>query len=473
MTVNVQSSMSERHHVSRAVWPIAFAMAWLLFRVPSLPGQQNSTEPTVTAGGDETAPSTTGGYSGPAILSRGTQPAVTGGEYDSIQPFLSVNRIYGTGLNGALSGPSPNALQSGLDLGFGLRATHRWRKATLQVEYTDSYRDYTGHTVENGLNQFITATLVSRLRRHLLLSIRQTGGILKQDIGSLLIQPDLLESSSTLPASEPFSTGMKLVNSTVTLTYQKTRRLSFSGSINGSVVRENSALLVGLNSFTGSADVNYRLSSRSNIGMDSSFSHFTYTTFGSTNVESVAVDYSWRATRSIDLSLQLGIAHSDTLGLAIVPIDPAVGALLGESNAIQASHWIINTPMMNIRVKKQWHRTSADLGYQRGVSPGNGLAIASTQESLIAGLHYSSAKRWTVSLQAGRTTLADLDGAGSYTETTVGASFERLIRPGVQAVARFDILPVNYAGLLGLNRTYYRGEIGFMFSPKEIPITLR
>ena len=473
MTVHVQSSINERYRVSRATWPIAFAMAWLLFGVALLPGQQSSTEPTVNSGEDETAPAITGGYSGPAILSRGTQPAVTGGEYDSIQPFLSVNRMYGTGLNGALSGTSPNALQSGLDLGFGLRGTHRWRKATLQIEYTGSYRDYTGQTVENGLNQFITTTLVSQLRRHLVLSIRQTGGILKQDIGSLLIQPDLLESSSTLPANEPFSTGMKLIDSTVTLTYQKTRRLSFSGSIDGSVVRENSMLLVGLNSFTGSADVNYRLSSRSTVGLDSSFSHFSYTTFGSTDVESAAVDYSWRATRSIDLSLQLGIAHSDTLGLAIVPLDPAVGALLGEVNAIQVSHWAINTPMMNVRVKKQWHRTSADLSYRRGVSPGNGLAIASTQESLTAGLHYSNAKHWTVSVQAGRTTLADLDGAGSYTGTTIGASFERLIRPGVQAVARFDILPVNYAGSLGLSRTYYRGEIGFMFSPKEIPITLR
>jgi hypothetical protein len=35
------------------------------------------------------------------------------------------------------------------------------------------------------------------------------------------------------------------------------------------------------------------------------------------------------------------------------------------------------------------------------------------------------------------------------------------------------VRPVSYTGSQGLNRTYYLGEIGFIFSPSEIPIALR
>ncbi len=69
--------------------------------------------------------------------------------------------------------------------------------------------------------------------------------------------------------------------------------------------------------------------------------------------------------------------------------------------------------------------------------------------------------------------MAELGAAGSYTGNTIGASFNRLIRPGLQAVARFDVRPVNYIGPQDLNRTFYRGEIGFIFSGSQIPIALR
>jgi hypothetical protein len=127
----------------------------------------------------------------------------------------------------------------------------------------------------------------------------------------------------------------------------------------------------------------------------------------------------------------------------------------------------------NARVSKQWRRASADLSLGRGISGGNGLVLASTQTSMTAGLHYSRADRWTVSVQAGRTMMEQLATAGSYTGNTYGASFSRLMRPGLQAVGRFSLLPINYTGTQGVNRTYYRGEVGIIFTPSQIPVALR
>lgn len=479
MTLSVQSSLRDQYRGMKTPRHIAFVVAWLLlFRVPLLTAQQDPTEPNGSLGQDETAVSNSDAYSGPAILSRGNQPAIVGAEVDTIQPFLNLTRIYGTGLTGGLSSSDPNALQSGIQVGFGLKGTHRWRRTTFQIEYQGDYRDYSvpagaNDAIGNGLNQMLVATAVSQLRRHLVLSIRQTGGILTQGTGGLLLQPAFLESSSTLPTNEPFSGGLKLIDSLVALTYQATQRLSFSGSIEGSFLRQDSVALVGTNSGILTADLGYRLSSRSTIGLDYGFSHFGYTSFGSADVNRAGIDYSWRAAKSVNLAFQIGMAHSNILSLAAVPIEPELGAVLGVTTGIQEVQHSINTPVMNARVTKQWRRASADLGYQRGISPGNGLVLASTQTALTAGFHYSHADRWTLSVQAGRTTMEQLAVAGSYAGNTYAASFSRLIRPGLQAVGRFSVLPVNYIGPLGFDRTYYRGEFGFIFSPSQIPVSLR
>ncbi len=479
MTVSVRFSLADQDRAATSLRHIGFVIAWLmLLQLPPLVAQQDTTEANGNPAGDESAATSTEVYSGPAMLSRGNQPAITGAAVDTIQPFFNLTRIYGTGLAGGVSANDPNALQSGVQLGFGMKGTHRWRRTTLQVVYQGDYRDYSGLAAGtgptgNGLNQMMVATAVSQLRRHLELSIRQTGGILKQDVGGLLLQPAFLESSSTLPTNEPFSSGLKLIDTVATLTYQKTRRLSFSGSIEGSFLRQDSIALVGTNSGIVTADMAYRLSNRSTIGLDYGFNHFGYTTFGSADVNRAGMDYSWRATKTVNLEFQAGMAHSSTVALATVPLDPDLAALLGEGAAIQVSHRSLNTPVMNARVTKQWRRASADLGYQRGISPGNGLVLASTQTSLNAGFHYSHADRWTLSLQAGRTSMEQLAAVGSYTGNTYGASFSRLIRPGLQAVGRFSVLPVNYIGPQGLDRTYYRGEIGLIFSPNQIPVALR
>ena len=285
MTLSVQSSLADRHRTPKVLWHFVFVIAWLLLlQVSPLAAQQDSPEPSVNLPADETAVPEGAAFSGPAILSRGNEPATIGAEVDTIQPFLNLTRIYGTGLTGGLSSNDPNALQSGIQVGFGLKATHRWRRTTLQIEYQGDYRNYSGVTVNNGLsgnglNQMLVATAVSQLRRHLVLSIRQTSGILRQDTGGLLVQPAFLESSSTLPTNEPFSSGLKLIDTVVSLTYQETPRLSFNGSIEGSFLRQDSLELTGTNSGILSADMGYRLSSRSTIGLDYGFSHFGYTSF--------------------------------------------------------------------------------------------------------------------------------------------------------------------------------------------------
>ena len=63
--------------------------------------------------------------------------------------------------------------------------------------------------------------------------------------------------------------------------------------------------------------------------------------------------------------------------------------------------------------------------------------------------------------------------ATSYTGYLAGVSVTRSIRPSMQMVARFDARPFSYVGPAIPARNLYRASIGFMFTPRELPVVLK
>ena len=63
--------------------------------------------------------------------------------------------------------------------------------------------------------------------------------------------------------------------------------------------------------------------------------------------------------------------------------------------------------------------------------------------------------------------------ATSYTGYLAGVSVTRSIRPSMQMVARFDARPFSYVGPAIPARNFYRASIGFMFTPRELPVVLK
>src|ERR1019366_7756797 len=113
------------------------------------------------------------GNNGPADLSRGHQPMIgQGSAFATFQPFFNVSEFYDSGPNAALSGSTPN-VSTGLALGFGLTGTHRWNRATLNVQYEGNYQRYSQQSTFVGMNQFLNLTAVVPLQHHLTFSFGQ------------------------------------------------------------------------------------------------------------------------------------------------------------------------------------------------------------------------------------------------------------------------------------------------------------
>jgi hypothetical protein len=459
-----------------------------LLLVPLLPlaGQDEQGNVSAVQAGVTAAPE----YSGPAVLSRANQPVIGQFAFASIQPFFSVNQFYETGPNAALSGGTPNG-SMGLALALGLTGTHHWKlygkNVILSVHAEGEYQRYSRQSTILSTNQLLDLTAVVPLQHHLTISFRETAGTTRQDFGTLLLQPQFQATSTPVPSNEPFNTPVKFVNSMCTIVYHKSPRLSFSASVDESLMRGSfgagvdesllqgqSSSLVGTNSTAVKGDVNYQLTPRTTVGLDYAFDHYGYTTFGSGDFNVASLDYSWRVTRTVEVAVQVGAAHGTVRSLSLVPIDPQIAALLGVTAAVSLSDQVVNTPSYSARLMKSWRHASADLDYQKSVSPGNGLVLASTIETATGGFRYTVRNGWALSLQGGWAALSALSSTTSkYSSYTANVIISHAIRPGLQTVATFGARPFTYVGPAAPNRTYYIAQIGLMFSPRPLPIVLR
>ncbi len=409
-------------------------------------------------------------YTGPAVLSRENQPRI--GQAPALvilQPFFYVNQLYGTGIVGD---GNPGQAVGGIEAGFGIRGTHRWKRVDVDLNYEGNFRDYTQQTGLAGTNQYLRTTAVVQLKRHLNLALRQTVASVIQDLSSLSVQP--LELSGGPPASEPYDNRATLLDSQATLTYQKSRRLSFTGSMEGSITRRASAPLVGTDEVLVGGDVAYLLSRHATVGVNYNFTHYGYATFGSANMGTIAGNLSWRLSRTVDVGMQLGMTHGVVVGLAAVPLDAEVAALVGTESGIQVSHQPFSSPILHARVSRRWRSATAHLGYQRGISPGNGLILTSYTTSVDAGFRYMFSREWNLSMRAGRTSMQSLFGSTtptSYIGYIGDVSLSRSIRPNIQLVARFDVRPYVYSS--SQIRPFYSSTIGVKFTTREWPVVLR
>jgi hypothetical protein len=116
-------------------------------------------------------------------------------------------------------------------------------------------------------------------------------------------------------------------------------------------VRRQSSALYGVTGAVARGDLEYRISRHSTLGVDYRFTYFDYTRgFGTTDINSVGVNYSTQLTRHMQLSARIGGARVQSSSLAEVTLDPALAALLGETEAIQAAYRLNYVPDMQVRL---------------------------------------------------------------------------------------------------------------------------
>jgi hypothetical protein len=416
-------------------------------------------------------------YGGPAILSRGgTSTLRVPTENIRIRPFLTVNGNYDTGITPVTvssQGKIPNDSSLGVEVAAGLFGYHRWKSATLGVDYRGSYREYTKNSYYNGTDQSLSLMYTKQAARHLTYTLRESAGLFSRNFYSPGPYNLIDATFSNTPTTDIFDGRTIYLSTMADVVYQATSRLSFNIGGDGFVVRRRSSSLYGLTGYRARADMAYRTSRFATSGLAYDFTHFEYTKgFGGSDIHTLALTQAFRLSRNWELSLRAGGSRVETLGLIQVAIDPVIAAIIGINQGIQVIYRVNWVPAANVLLTRKFHYATLTANYNRGVSPGNGVYLTSRQESETGGLSYSGIRKANIGLYAGYTSYGSLTQTlGNFSAFTAGGGFTYQISGPLHFLTHYDYRRYDISGSV-FQRPSYRATIGIGFSPKDVPLSL-
>ena len=425
---------------------------------------------------DSPAASSDAEYSGPAILSRGESAATQTEAPIAFRPYIGIAGIYDTGLVAVSVTPTgqiPSSDLYGLEANLGAYTYHVWKHTTLALDYKGDFREYST-SYWDGTDQFLSLILTHQPTKRVTFTLRTQSGLysnnyfLSSALGSA--DPNYLQ----LPQNDIYDNRVVFGGVSADLTYRLTHRLSFNLGGEGSLVRRQSSALYGMTGAAAHGDLEYRISRHSTLGADYRFTYYEYTKgFGNTTISSVGLNYSTQLSPHVQLSARIGGARVQSSSLTEVTLDPALAALLGVSESIQAAYLLNYVPDMQVRLMDTFRRSQFTLAYLNQVIPGNGIYLTSRNNSVNASYSYSGVRHWNFGANAtyGRMT-ALVQTIGAYTAYGAGIGITRDLGRGLHTVLRLDSRHYDIASGAMFTQTEYRMSLGLNFSPGDLPLVL-
>jgi hypothetical protein len=417
-------------------------------------------------------------YQAPSTLSRDKSLiGEHGGELLDLRYYFEVSGVYDSGLATLTTNSQGNAINVGaaygVETGFGVIASRKWKRDKLSLEYKGAYRQYSVTNAAQGLDQFLNLAYSRQLSPRLTLDLKDTAGTVSLANGAFSYLPLSNTDLFAIPANELFDIRTNFVQSRVDLTWQQTARLSFGVGGEGFVVRRSSLALAGLDGYDARANVAYRLTTRQTLSGDYDYIYYDFQrAFGDSKLQSVALGYSAALSRKWDLSLRAGAIRIDSLGITQVSIDPAIAEIVGQSFADVTYAREVYAPLEEARLMRHFDRSSLTLDYSVGATPGNGVYLTSRQTAATAQYSYTGYQRWTFALNSGYSELSAVGQTlGKYTNLQGGTAVTYKVGSETNIQFRYD-----YRHYTTQNTIYEKDSsrlsLGLAFSPGERPLAI-
>lgn len=416
-------------------------------------------------------------YAGPAILSRGDAPAALTSAPVAFRPFFEFSAIYDTGLAGVgvnQQGELATTAAEGIQFSGGVSGSHTWRHTTVGLDYRGDINHYFKQTFFDNSDQFLNLGIRHQFTRHISLNLRESAGLFDQgfNLGAIEQAVPFDASQSLLPNTNFFDNRTEYLSTQADLIIQKTSRLSFDLGGAGYINRRRSTSLYGLTGANATGDVQYRLTRRITIGADYQYEHFSFTRiFSSTDLHSGAGSFSMRISKTLEFSGYAGFTRSESYFVQTVPVDPAIAALLGISNAQTVNYSIRYIPNLNGRFSRTVHNGIIYLTGGHLVVPGNGLFLTSAQTTGALGYNYTGIRRWSFGVSAIYNKASSFGNIiGSYGNEGGVINASRQIARSFHAVFSFAGNRYISSTFTQYNRPIYAVRIGVGWSPGNIPL---
>jgi hypothetical protein len=342
--------------------------------------------------GDESG-SQSGEYTGPAVLSRSYSINTLAVPTDlKWHESVSYSEIYDSGTTREVpgaTGPAPGG-SSGASLGWTFSGGRLIHRDQFGFVYSGSMSVYAGNGSLNGTNQQLSMNYSHLFTRRLSLVMTNSGSLLSSNYA---LQNPIPTSGTSIanvnlgssPSVQPTDTSTKQFSSQVSLNWQETARLSYNMSMGYFAIVRGSGL-IGSTGTQAQGTVNYRFSPRTTVGLYYSYGRNQYAQgLGVSDSSSGGLSYSFALNKSTQLRIRAGLSSTETIAETLVPLPPLVAFLLGTTTGIADVYRKASSSDLSGQLVKDFGRSlTGSLAYAKGVSPGNGILLTSTEQTLSA-----------------------------------------------------------------------------------------
>jgi hypothetical protein len=276
------------------------------------------------------------------------------------------------------------------------------------------------------------------------------------------------------PTNDFFDNRTISLSTQVSLTIQKSTRLSYSLGGDGFLTRRRSSSLYGASGIGAHGDVMYRLSRRSTFGAVFQYIRYSFTGIsGGTDMYTVAASYSRSFTPTVQMSVTGGISKYENVFVEIVPIDPAIAAVIGISSAQRVTYVKNYMPNVGFRLSKVVPRGTLFATVSNSLNPGNGLFLTSTSFNAGVGYSYSGFRLWSLSAGANYNTSTSWGNVyGQYGSYSATLSASRQIVKMTHGVLSVFLRKYDSGDFQNYNKWSYGVNLGVSFTPGDIPVRL-
>lgn len=390
-------------------------------------------------------------------------------DHDFVNYFVFANGIYDTTVPILQGSQTVTGGSFGWDVGGGITASHELHDGDFSVSYRGDYRSYVDSAYSAGTNQSLLLSFNKRLSRHWSFFTTQAAGILQYGGGSYSVAPAAIGSI----APNPFSSSARFVDSSLSLAYQQTRRLSYIFTGNFYLNNYNYGGAISSIGGSGSASIQYRLTARTSVAGTYSRTYYTYNKgVGQTTLDGYSLTLAHQFANHWDASLSAGVNRSHTSGVISIPIALILGQQLVTGYEVGAYDRVSYTPSVQGTVTHYLRHSSVSFSGGQGVVPGNGTFLTS-RDQFANGTYSYSTRHSNISFGGGFFRLESIANniSQSYSSSNLSISYGHTLRRFLAANVRYDYL--RYGGLFsygGLNES--RFTFGLSLSSKSVPITL-
>ncbi|MEP7353468.1 MAG: hypothetical protein ABI824_09590 [Acidobacteriota bacterium] len=415
-------------------------------------------------------------YLGPGVASTGAGTiGQRSGQDLSIRMFGGINAIRDTGLV-PFATDSTGKLANvkslyGTEVNIGAYGAHLWRRVRLGLDYSGGYRRYTQSTSYNGTNQGLTLGVTYQQSKRIVLDSQLSAATVNQGSQLVGIGSGIVDGIAS-PTSLLFDNRYIQVQVGTDVNYIASAKTVYSFGGTGYTIHRGTSALAGVNGYTLRGNVKHRLSRSTTVVVGYQHTHYDYPrSFGEADINQFTSGISKRIGRDWDVSLSGGAYQIQTQGVESVAVDPAIAALLGTATASRTFYKVTWLPTIAASINRTFRRSTWSANYSRGTSPGNGLYLASQQESYGSGYSYTGIRKWSLSISVNRSTLSSVAQLLSdYESNSASASISRTLPYGLHLSGEFQLRQQKLA-LGGFNRTGTRTSINLSYSPGDIPIS--